>query len=172
MAKDRRLQRPKRRPGLDPELLAEKAAQLLEASEGIGLAPGTVEGQHSLAPQSLTEGVLTSQTLEFAGQLAMASNLQVRFDPPFERGEAGLFEARRLALSERKVEEVGERRPAPQRERGAEDVRRSFVVTDHGPATAFAGQLLEPEGVVGLGVHPQDIAGRAAEQEFVLAGVP
>jgi hypothetical protein len=60
--------------------------------------------------------VLGGECLELADELGVLARREIRVDPLLERAEAQLLELRRMRLRERLVGEVGQRRPAPQRE--------------------------------------------------------
>jgi hypothetical protein len=63
--------------------------------------------------------VFRDESLELGDQRVVTAKRQIGLDAVFERGEPELLEPPHLALSERLVGEVCERRPAPERERGA-----------------------------------------------------
>jgi hypothetical protein len=60
------------------------------------------------------------ERLELAHKLSVLARGEIGVDPLLERAEAQLLELRRVCLRERLVGEVGQRRPAPQRERLAQ----------------------------------------------------
>ena len=109
-----------RAPGLDPELLDQRRARGLVDGERIGLAPRAIEGEHELPAQSLAQWVLGGERLELADELGVLARCEIGVDPLLQRAEAQLLELRRVRLRERLVGEVGQRRPAPQRERLAQ----------------------------------------------------
>ena len=80
------------------------------------MTAGPVEREHVLRAEPLSERVLRDQRLQLADDVAMAAEREVGLDPPFERAEAQLLEPRRLVRCEG-LRELGERRPAPERER-------------------------------------------------------
>ncbi len=65
MGEDAVLEFPQCRGRLDPELLAEDAARLLVGPQRLGLAPGSVQGEHELAPEPLAEWMFCNEALEF-----------------------------------------------------------------------------------------------------------
>ena len=69
---------------------------------------------HEDGPRPLAERVLANERLDLSDDLGVAPESEVGLEPPLERLQAELFEARNLGLRERLVGEVGERRPAPE----------------------------------------------------------
>ena len=88
------------------------------------------------------------ERLELADQRRVASRLEVVRDAGLQRGEPSLVELRRGGLRERLVGEVGERRPAPEREGVAE------------PARVRLGEPLEALDVELVGLDADEVAGR------------
>ena len=74
------------------------------------------------APEALSSRVLRDQRLELADHLVVAPEPELGLDPVLVRDEAQLLEARDLALRERLVAQVRERRPAPEGERLGEQL--------------------------------------------------
>ena len=72
--------------------------------------------------------VLGDQRLELADQLGVAAEREVGLDPLLERRQPQVLEPAALGLGERLVRELGERRPAPERERLAQHRRGPFRV--------------------------------------------
>ena len=64
----------------------------------------------------LADGLRGDECLELGDELRVTSEREIRLDPLLERDGAQLLEPRDLGLGERLVEEVRERRPAPERE--------------------------------------------------------
>ena len=82
-----------------------------------------VEREHVLRAEPFAKRVLGDQRLELADDVAVMPEREVGLDPPFECGEAELLEARALVPGER-LRELGERRPAPERERATQQLPR------------------------------------------------
>ena len=77
-----------------------------------------------LGAEALAQWVLADQRFQFAHDGAVAAEREVGLEPRFERGHAELLEPRALGLCERLGGELGQRRPAPERQRLAEPVGR------------------------------------------------
>ena len=87
----------------------------------------------------------------------MVAQLDLRLDPVLEGGQPELVEAGDLVLQEALEREVGERRPAPQRERVAQCGRA--LCGRQRPCVAD--EPLEPTGVDRPRVEAQHVPGRA-----------
>ena len=120
LAQDRGLERLELRAWVDAELLDERLARGAVGRERVGLAPRAVEREHELRARSLAQRLRCDERLELGDELGVAPEREVRLDPLLERDEPELLEPGDLGLGERLVEEVRERRPAPERERLAQ----------------------------------------------------
>ena len=138
----------------------ERAPGVGERLERLSLSAGAVEREHQLRSQLLPHRVLLDQRGEFAGHLAVASECEIGIDASLERDEPALFEPRDLALGEIVVREIGERRPAPEREPVAEHRGRG---SRRGLARSVD-ELLEAVDVERLGRELQNIAARAGDE--------
>ena len=93
----------------------------------------------------------------------MTTDGKLGLDPLLERGKPQLAETSDRRLRERLIGEVGERRPAPQRERLAQ-----LLHSRRGIGAAGLGDEPLEAGDVELGrVDPQHVAGRAGEEPAV-----
>ena len=116
------MQLAQRRSGLDADLLDERRSRLPVGLQRLCLAARAVEREHPLRLQPFAQRVARDERLELAEDLAMAARRQVAVDRALGRGQVQLLEAADLARRERLLRDVGERRPAPQRERLARQV--------------------------------------------------
>src|SRR5581483_3199149 len=82
-----------------------------------GLPSGAIERDHQLSAQPLLQRMLRDELLQFGHELGMLPELEIGLDPALDRQRAKLFQASDRGLGERLVDEVGERRPAPERKR-------------------------------------------------------
>ena len=120
LAQDRGLELAELGAGVDAELLDERLARGAVGGERVGLAARAVEREHELRARALAQRLGGDQRLELGDELGVAPEREIRLDPLLERDGAQLLEPRDLGLGERLVEEVGERRAAPERERLAQ----------------------------------------------------
>ena len=116
LAEDRGLELAELGAGVDAELLDERLARGAVGGERVGLAARAVEREHELRARALAQGLRGDERLELGDELGMTSEREISLDPLLERDGAQLLEPRDLGLGERLVEEVRERRPAPERE--------------------------------------------------------
>ena len=109
------------RPGLDARLLDERLPRLAIDLERLGLALAAVEGEHQLPGEPLSSAVTGDELLQLADERGVAPGGQVGLHAQLERGQPLLLEPRDLRLRERLEGHVGERGPAPERQRLAQD---------------------------------------------------
>ena len=102
-----------------------------------------------LRAEPLAQRMLRDQRLELADDVAVMPERQVGLDPPLERGEAQLLEARALVPCER-LRELGQRGPAPERERVAQQLARLLGHRPCASACASVGDRALEAGEVEL----------------------
>ena len=105
-----------RGPGLDAELLEERAPRLLVGVQRVRLAPVAVEREHQLPAQALSQRMLGDQGLELAEKLGVIAELELGVDSLLDHAQPQLLELRDRGLRERVV---GEARRAAARARAA-----------------------------------------------------
>ncbi len=93
------------------------------------MAPAPVQSEHQLPQQPLTGGVHADEHLELADHRTVLAEHQVGVDTILQRSQAHFLQARDLAVSERLIGQIGERFPAPQRQRRAQQLSRAPSVT-------------------------------------------
>ena len=120
LAQDRGLELAELGAGVDAELLDERLARAAVGGERVRLPAGPVEREHQLGARPLAQGLRIDERLELRDELRVTAECEVGVDPLLERDGAELLEPRDLGLRERLVEEVRERRAAPERERLAQ----------------------------------------------------
>ena len=118
MAKDLRLELPQLRAWLDPELVDEAGACILVHLESLRLPARTVEREHALPAKRLAQRVLAHERFELPDHVAVQPELELRVDALADNDEAQLLESADLGLREVVERKLGERRTAPERERG------------------------------------------------------
>jgi hypothetical protein len=151
--------------GFETELLAEHASSSTERSKRLGLTPGAVEGEGEASVQPFTQRVFGNKRLQLADDMAMASEGEVGVDARLDSGKPLFFDPCRLGSRCALVNEVDQRRPAPQRkcvsERTSCCERSSRGQLDMPDRS----QLLETVQVDRVSGHDQAIAG-VVEQEL------
>src|SRR5215211_3344786 len=108
LPQDRLVEALKLLAGLYPELFDQCLASAPVSVEGIGLPARSVQGQHQLAARTLAQRLGPHQALELAHDVRVATAFEICRDT--------VLEPRDLALGEGLEGEVGQRRPAPQRQ--------------------------------------------------------
>jgi hypothetical protein len=83
--KDPLLQLRQRLARLETELGREQAPRTLIGLERIRLAPGSIEGEHQLAPQPLLKLMLTGETFELCQQLSGRTGREIGIEPEQDR---------------------------------------------------------------------------------------
>ena len=164
LAQDRLLELAQLPSRLDSEPVDEGAAGVLIRGQCLRLSPRSVQGQHELAAQALAQRMLGDQRLELAHHAAAAQR-QVGLDAIAHRIEPALLQPRDLGLRKRRKRQVRQGRAAPQRQRLAEALagRRGRALRKL--RTTLADQALEAVQVQGVGLDPEDIAGRPGDEQ-------
>ena len=147
--------------GLQPKLGRERASGTSERVERIGLAPGPVQRQHQLAPQSLFEPVLAGEQLELGDELGAGAGGEVTVDPEQQRLQVFLFERSTPLRDAPLARNVGEPVAADQRQR-LRDERAGAV----GVGTRVVDQLVETPRVDLELARPQRVAAGVADDEL------
>ena len=121
------------------------------ASSASAWRPDRYSASISCAEQALAEGMLGDERLELRHELRMLPEREVGVDPPLDRQQVQLLEARDRRLRERLVGEIGERGPAPERERLAQQLGGRGGIGRAG----LLDEALEAVDVELLGVEPE-----------------
>ena len=149
-------------PGLDPQLVDELPAAVAHHLERLGLAAAAVEGDHQVPAQALAQRVLGHERAQLADEIGVAPGGQLGGDSLLDRLHPQLLEPADLRLRERLEAMVGERGPAPQRERCLEVVARGRRLVVGQRDAGAAQQVLEAMGVDRVGLDAERVAGRPA----------
>jgi hypothetical protein len=96
--------------------------------ERFGLSPRAVQRQHLLLPQPLAVRIRGDQRLQFADELGVAAEREVRLDSLLERGNSEVVEPAALDLRERLVCEFRQSRSSPEVESLAEHACRTLWI--------------------------------------------
>jgi hypothetical protein len=113
LLEDRGLQLARRGRRLEPELVAQPAAQLRRGSQSFGLPARAREREHQLDPEALAKRMVDDEGFEAPDDLVVMTDAQRGFDVGLDRDEAQLFEADRFGLDPLGVCELRERCAAP-----------------------------------------------------------
>ncbi len=157
LRQDHHLQGTRLGRGLEAPLLVERAPGGLVRVERILLTSRPVQRQHGEPTNALAVGVEGMERRRGGDRLVVTAELDLGLEPVLECRQTHLVEARDLGLQERLEGEVGERRPAPERQRVRE--RRRALGRRQG--RRIPDETLEAPRVDGAGVDPEDVSGGA-----------
>ena len=143
LREDRGLELPEPRPGLDPDLLHQRAPRPLEDRERIGLAAGAVVREHEELGGTLAQGLGRSQLLELPDDLTRTPECEVRLDALLEAPQAQLVEASDRLGGPSLDRQLAERRPAPQPEGGGEQLPGAPMIGVRERPRAVGREVLE-----------------------------
>ena len=88
LTENAQLQLLERRTGVDPELLDERPASVLEHLERVGLPAAAVEREHQLSAQTLAKRVLCDERLELRHEVPVAAECQVSVEAVLDRSQS------------------------------------------------------------------------------------
>ena len=134
-------------PGSMPSSSTSTRRGVSVGGERVSLAAGAVERAHQLRTEPLAQRVLADERFQLADEAGMAPELEVGVEAELERPEPLLLECRDLPLREGLVGQVGEGRPAPERERLAKLLRRSPRLARRERLRSVRDERGEPVGV-------------------------
>ena len=154
---------------LDAQLVGEPPPRLAVGVERVGLAPAAVESEHELAGEPLVRRMLGHHTSQLSDELDVAAGGEVRIDSGGDGGLVLLLEPRDLGLRERLERQVAERRPAPQRERLAQEPARVVDLARGQGASSVVDEGLEAVGVQLAGKDAEAVPGRRGGEDLAVA---
>jgi hypothetical protein len=110
-------QRPQYQPRLEADLGGELTADLGVRVERVGLATGAVQRKHQLLPRAIAIGMLRDDRPKLADHVGVLAEL-TRARTSVSASSSRRSSSSALGVgSQRRIGDVGERRPAPQPER-------------------------------------------------------
>jgi hypothetical protein len=166
VGEDLRLESLERRRGLQAELRQEVRARPLVGGERVRLAAGPVQREHQRGGQPFTLRVRGNERLEVADERALVPELQLGVDSRFQCREPQLFQAADFCLGERPVRDFGQRWPAPQFQRVAQELDRTCRLSALQPPTALAQPRRENLRIDSIGRNREAIAARHRFKEL------
>jgi hypothetical protein len=153
---------------LEAELVGKKLPCPPVDLERVGLPPRSVERQHELAAQPLLERVRPHERLELRDEPAPAAEREVGVDAIHERRQAKLLEASDLRLDEIERREIGERRPAEERQRCPERSDRGGRISAVERRASVRHESLELGDIELVGIGANEITAGAGFHGLVL----
>ena len=144
---DRLLEAPQPRTGLERQLLREDSPSLLKHLQRVRLPTASVERQHQLPPQSLSERALLERSAYGGHELGVLSERESRLEPLFQRIEPKRVQPPGLSRGPGRVRKAEQRRAAPEGERLRDRVRGSRRIAGAESGARSGDQLFELGGV-------------------------
>src|SRR5438094_9124513 len=123
LLKDCRFELTQRWSRLEPQLIDEEQTCLSICLERLCLPSASVEREHHEAPQALTERVGCNQLFELGDELVASTKRKLCFAAVLDCLDPQLLERGNGSLGEGLIDEVGERRATPKRERSGQGHR-------------------------------------------------
>ncbi len=148
------------RAGVDTQFLGKQLARLTVDGQSVCLSARSVQGHHEQTPEGFIEGVTLDQPLEFARDLAVATECEVGFDPAFDGGHPQVLQPGHRRQSRHSEIEAVENGTAPEPQCLGEACRHRLMVL----AGLDFRETLELSGVELAGRGVEDIAGRPGPQ--------
>ncbi|GGP83583.1 hypothetical protein GCM10010215_06380 [Streptomyces virginiae] len=151
--------------GIDPELVREHRPPVVVEVDGVRLPPGPAQGRHQLAPDALAQRELGDEPGEFAGDLLVPAEGEVRGDAVLQGDGPCLRQPRGLGVGE-VFRGVRERLPVPPRQGVAQQLTGPFEVLFDQCLAAAERQLLEFVQVDGRITDAHGISRRSAIDHY------
>ena len=148
------LQRLERGAGIDAKFHGKNLTRLTVGGQRVRLSTRSVQRHHEQAPKGLMEGVTPHQRLEFARDLAMATESEVGFNPAFDGRQPQVLQPGDRWQTRHPDIEAVENRTAPESQRLGEASRCRLMVL----VGVDVGEALELFGVELAGRGIEDIA--------------
>lgn len=144
--------------------LAEQRAALAVGVEGVSLPICPVQREHQVLTKRFARRMLRRQAFQFADDVRVAAESELRRDSFLYRGQTGVLEARDLRLCPRLALELGEWPAAPEGQRVREQSRSEFGVTGGARLAPLRDQALEAVEVELVAIELQDVPRVAAAE--------
>ena len=151
--------------GLDAELLGDRPARQRVRLKRLRPPSGLVERPHQQRPQPLPHRVVPDQAAQLRHHLGRPAAGEVRLDAQLGRVEPELGRPLGGGDERRRHRDIGQQRPAPQPERLAEQLGRAVLAPGRQLRPALADERLEHLNVNVVRRHPQQVAGRPADED-------
>ena len=169
MEQDPLLETLQRRRRIEAELVHERRPQLLVGAQRFGVASAAVQGQHEELPGALSQRILADRRVKHRHDLGGPPRLELRGRNLLDRVEVEVVEATDVWLGELLVGEVGEGRPAPQPQRGAQGLGASVGVAIAKLSRPLLDESLEPTRIDRLGIGVELVSGRSRREDLAAA---
>ena len=151
------------RAGRHAQLLGQQQPHALVGGQRVGLATGRRERRDQLRGEPLVQRMLRAQGLELSHQAVAVAEREIRRDTIRQRGQLEILQARRGGRREAVVDEVRERRPAPQGQRLAQQLALALGI---GAGAGVGDETLE---VIRVDLHVEPVAARRGRDQAAVA---
>ena len=151
-------------PGSIPSSSTSTCRASRYAASASAWRPARYRASIELPAEALAQRMGGDESFEVADEVLLRPGGEREVEPCLERDEAELLEAGDLALRERFVAQVGERRAAPERERLVDKRSGGRRVADRALVPCTGEQILETVAVEAPGRHVEHVAGRLRRQ--------
>ena len=158
LTQNRRLEGAELGARLEPELVRESLPCRPVGGERVCLPARPVVGEHELGSETLAQGMLRDEPLEFGDDVVVAAESEIGGDPFLDARDPKLLEATHLRPGELGIRGVGKSRAAPKGKCSAQESRSELRVAGQG-LPAVCQQGLEPVDVECAGGDPQEVPG-------------
>ena len=167
LPQDRLLELLQRSPRLKPELGDERFPRVAVHGQRLGLTTRSIQRKHQLRAQPLTQREPVDQRVQLADKCCVLPQRKVGIDPILKRSQPLLLEPRDLALRERLIGEVRQRRPAPQSQCPTKTVTRDSRVSILQRAATLSDHRIELLDIDPAGRGLQQVRAPARDQQAV-----
>ena len=164
------LESPEGGTGVEPEFLAEDMTGGLVRPQRLRLPLRSVQGEHELAPWTLSEWVGGHEGFEVGHDAPMATEGQSRLQPVLSGAQTKLFEPVHGGAGEGLPGKIGQRRAPPEGQSLVQPIEGDGRLPGGQGRPALLGQALEAPGVDLVGGDLEDVARGAGGQQAGGAG--
>ena len=163
MLEDLPLELAQPRPRIEPQLAGEPLPGRGEDRQRIGVPSRSIESEHQLPDQALSQRVLAHELLELWHETRALAACEVGVDPLLDSEQTALFELLDRTRGDRLVLQVRQCRAAPDRERVAQDLRRLARVSARAELARLLYERLEAVEIELARLDTQQVPRRLAD---------
>ena len=164
LAQHRLLQAAQLLTRLDPQLLGQHLPGAAVGGQRIGLPLSPVQSQHQQPPQPLPHRILRHQLFQLPDHLPGQPPLNVGLEPSLHRHQPQLLQPGGLQRQRLHLSHIGQRPPAPQRQRLPEPARRNHRLPPAQRLPARPHQPLKPADVHPVGLDRDRVPAALRDQ--------
>ena len=151
-------------PGLDPELVDRLPPSRAVLLQRLRLTITAIQREHQLRPKSLLKWMTLHERVQLAHQTRVLTEVQPRVTHVADGGQPELFQSPGLQLHGRRIRELRQRRPPPQRQPGGQHPACIRGAPRAQGLLPVRGEPLEPRGIESFLTDDERIAARSRHQ--------